>query len=60
MPPAPLLDTLSALLRLPREQGTVEFKSNPDQPEDMGRYISALANTALCRGGARPARTALG
>ena len=43
---ATLLDTLAALLRLPREQGTVEFKSNLDDPDDVGQYISALANTA--------------
>jgi ATP-dependent DNA helicase RecG len=41
-----LLDTLHTLLRLPREQGTVEFKSNLDEPADIGRYLSALANTA--------------
>jgi ATP-dependent DNA helicase RecG len=41
-----LLDTLESLLRLPREQGTVEFKSNLDEPADIGRYLSALANTA--------------
>lgn len=47
---ATLLDTLLTLLRLPREQGTVEFKSNLDQPEDMGQYLSALANTAALQG----------
>lgn len=46
MSPSALLDTLETLLRLPREQGTVEFKSNLDEPADIGRYLSALANTA--------------
>ncbi len=46
MTPAALLDTLSGLLRLPREQATVEFKSNLDDPEDIGQYLSALANSA--------------
>jgi ATP-dependent DNA helicase RecG len=50
MDAAALLDTLSALLRLPREQGTVEFKSNLVDPEDIGQYLSALANTAALHG----------
>lgn len=50
MDTAALLATLSNLLRLPREQGTVEFKSNLDDPEDIGQYISALANTAALQG----------
>jgi ATP-dependent DNA helicase RecG len=53
MEPAVLLDTLADLLRLPREQGTVEFKSNLDQPEDIGAYLSALANTAALNGDRR-------
>lgn len=46
MAPTTLLDTLDRLLSLPREQGTVEFKSNLVDPDDIGQYISALANTA--------------
>jgi ATP-dependent DNA helicase RecG len=46
----PLLDTLAMLQRLPREQGTVEFKSNLAEAEDIGQYISALANTAALHG----------
>lgn len=43
-----LLNTLNQLLSLPRETATVEFKSNWDHPEDIGEYVSALANaTAL-------------
>lgn len=45
-----LLDTLSTLLRLPREQGTVEFKSNLDDPQEIGQYLSALANAAALQG----------
>ena len=45
-----LLATLDALQRLPREQGTVEFKSNLADPEDIGQYISALANSAALHG----------
>lgn len=47
---AALLDTLSDLLRLPREQGTVEFKSSLDDPQEIGQYVSALANTAALQG----------
>lgn len=50
MDPATLVDTLATLLRLPREQGTVEFKSNLVEPEDIGQYLSALANTAALQG----------
>ena len=50
MEPATLLDTLSTLLALPREQGTVEFKSNLVDPGDIGQYLSALANTAALQG----------
>ncbi len=45
-----LLDTLEMLQRLPREQGTVEFKSNLAEAEDIGQYLSALANTAALQG----------
>ena len=45
-----LLDTLSTLLRLPREQATVEFKSNLDDLDDIGQYLSAMANTAALQG----------
>lgn len=35
-------------LRAPAHEGTtVEFKSNWDKPEDIGEYVSALANTAV-------------
>ncbi|MDO8770109.1 MAG: ATP-binding protein [Burkholderiaceae bacterium] len=45
-----LLAVLERLLRLPREQATVEFKSNWEQPSDIGQYISALANVAALQG----------
>ncbi len=44
------LRTLQKLLDLPREQATVEFKSNLDKPEDIGQYLSALANAAMLEG----------
>lgn len=45
-----LLNTLLELLRLSREPDTVEFKSNLDEPDLIGQYISALANTAALLG----------
>lgn len=45
-----LLQVLENLLRLPREQSTVEFKTNWSQPSDIGQYISALANAAALHG----------
>lgn len=45
-----LLDTLERLRRLPREQATLEFKSNLNDPEEIGAYISGLANTAALQG----------
>lgn len=48
-----LLQTLNELLRQPREQGVVEFKHNLELPEEIGAYISALANTAALNGVSR-------
>lgn len=45
-----LLDTLESLRQLSREQATVEFKSNLNDAEDIGRYISGLANVAALQG----------
>lgn len=45
-----LLVMLENLLSLPREQATVEFKSNWELPSDIGQYISALANSAALSG----------
>jgi|GEM_PF-2568192 hypothetical protein len=45
-----LSSVLQSLLRLPREQATVEFKSNWEMPSDIGQYISALANAAALQG----------
>jgi ATP-dependent DNA helicase RecG len=45
-----LNSVLESLLRLPREQATVEFKSNWEQADDIGQYISALANAAALHG----------
>ncbi len=41
-----LLETLSRLRELPREAATVEFKSNLEDPTELGQYLSALANAA--------------
>ena len=41
-----LLNLLDQLRQLPREAATVEFKLNWDKPEDIGGYLSALANAA--------------
>ena len=53
MSPALLNDVLDALRRGERERGVVEFKSNLDQQEEIGQYISALANTAALEGAER-------
>lgn len=45
-----LLETLERLRSLPREAATVEFKSNLDRSEEIGQYISALANSAVLEG----------
>ena len=44
------LNTLLEMLCMPRESDTAEFKSNLDEPEVIGQYISALANTAALQG----------
>ena len=41
-----LLNLLDQLRQLPREAPTVEFKLNSDKPDDIGGYLSALANAA--------------
>lgn len=45
-----LLETLKTLCGLPNEAATVEFKSNLVQPEEIGQYLSALANAAALEG----------
>lgn len=45
-----LLNTLDRLLSLPREQCTVEFKSNLANEVEIGQYLSALANVAALDG----------
>ena len=37
---------LDELRNLPKETEWVEFKENNSKPEDIGEYISALANSA--------------
>jgi len=41
---------LKSLLALPRETEWVEFKHNNDAPEEIGEYLSALANSAALHG----------
>jgi predicted HTH transcriptional regulator len=41
-----LEDLVRELCKLPRETEWVEFKRNNDNPQDLGQYISALANAA--------------
>lgn len=41
---------LTSLLALPDETEWVEFKHNNDKPEEIGEYISALANSAALHG----------
>jgi ATP-dependent DNA helicase RecG len=45
-----LSNLLAELRALPEETEWVEFKSNWDRPEDIGEYISALANAAAFLG----------
>jgi predicted HTH transcriptional regulator len=45
-----LLSLLSELCKLPRETEWVEFKHNNDNPEEIGEYLSALANAASLAG----------
>lgn len=45
-----MLALLQDMLAQARERSTIEFKSNWDQAEDIGEYISALANAAALEG----------
>lgn len=45
-----LLGLLNELRKLPRETEWVEFKHNNDDPEQIGEYLSALANAAALLG----------
>ena len=45
-----LASLLRALSKLPHETEWVEFKHNNDEPEMIGEYISALANSAALLG----------
>ena len=47
--PQYLADLVRELTKLPHETEWVEFKKNNDNPDEVGQYISALANAAaLC------------
>ena len=41
---------LDELRSLPKETEWVEFKANYAEPNEIGKYISALSNAALCLG----------
>ena len=43
-------DLLRSLLALPTETEWVEFKQNNDSPDEIGEYLSALANSAALHG----------
>ena len=48
--PQYLADLVSELRQLPHETEWVEFKTNRAEPQDIGEYISALANGAALNG----------
>lgn len=45
-----LLSLLNELRKLPQETEWLEFKHNNDKPEEIGEYLSALANAAALMG----------
>jgi len=45
-----LAEQLHELRQLPQETEWVEFKCNNQQPEDIGEYISAIANSCVLEG----------
>jgi predicted HTH transcriptional regulator len=45
-----LMGLLNELRRLPKETEWVEFKHNDAEPEEIGEYVSALANSAALMG----------
>ena len=48
--PAYLASLVRELCKLPRETGWVEFKENNADPNEIGEYLSALANSAVLEG----------
>jgi ATP-dependent DNA helicase RecG len=50
MDQAALLSTLERLCAAPVETESIEFKSNWDNPQDIGEYICALGNSARLAG----------
>ena len=48
-----LLSLVRELCKLPHETDWVEFKLNQDAPQEIGEYISALANAATLQGKAQ-------
>lgn len=50
MSPTPADKLLDRILALGRESECLEFKQNNDQPDSIGEYVSALANSAALLG----------
>jgi predicted HTH transcriptional regulator len=48
-----LVSLVRELCKLPQETEWVEFKVNNDNPQEIGEYISALANAATLSGKAK-------
>lgn len=44
------MEVLERLRSLPREASTVEFKSNLNEPVEIGQDLSTLANSAVLEG----------
>lgn len=48
--PEYLAGLVRELCKLPRETEWLEFKGNNENPQEMGEYLSALANAAAYNG----------
>ena len=48
--PEYLISLVNELRKLPQETEWVEFKENNADPQDIGEYLSALANSAALSG----------
>ena len=49
-PPDQIVALVNELRRLPKETEWLEFKLNDDRPDEIGEYLSALANSAALAG----------
>ncbi len=48
--PEYLISLIKELCKLPRETEWMEFKANKADPQEIGEYLSALANSAALAG----------